>query len=141
MYTINASTKKIRKIKEFLKATNREYREAKLSDYLLMRDNPKKTLPPGLLAGVTVLQSKDWFKMIKEYGELSDFLESMKKKPLQPGQAVLITGGEYKDLKLKGIVKSVGNRVCGVETTIWGKLVMIHVGFDEMEAIKQESVC
>ena len=133
---MNASSRRIKKIETHLKTRDIECEEAKTEEYLILRDNPKDVIPEFLMSGIKIIElgTKDAIKFMKNYGSLTAML-SRKAEPPEVGQFVRITGGDYKDLRLKGIVKSVGNKTCGVETMVWGNLVKVNVGFNDIEIV------
>jgi len=137
MYVINTSRRKIKKIIEYLKRREIEFEETKMDDYILVREDPKSMVPSFLLSGAKVMEIslKESFRIYKDYGVLGEFLEYMKPKPPEVGQLVRIVGGQYKDLNLKGIVREVGKSTCGVETMVWGNLVKLKVGYQDVKVI------
>ncbi len=139
MYIINSNAKKIKKIKEFLQIKKIEYRDAKTNEYLLIQDNPIDIFPPTLLHGIKILETKDWFRFVKEYGNLGEFLYK-KEKPPEKGQRVRIISGQYGEMKLEGIIVSVGNNNCSVEVALWGKIVKISVGFEDILVLKEDDI-
>jgi len=108
-----------------------------MDDYILVREDPKSMMPSFLLSGAKVMEIslKESFRIYKDYGVLGEFLEYMKPKPPEAGQLVRIGGGQYKDLNLKGIVREVGKSTCSVETMVWGNLVKLKVGYQDVKVI------
>jgi len=147
MYLLSAkSQKKIREIKKFLLSKFNpeegeiEIRDAKLPEYLFSSINPQEcNPPPGLLTGVRIDVMKEgerYYKFYKIYGELAHLFAPPPKPEV--GNVVSITGGEYKSMNLKGIVREVRKKTCVVETVVLGRLVKMVVNLNDVKVIKNK---
>jgi len=140
MFAIHGPQFKISRVKKFLSERHAEFRETKIKNYLFIRSNPKDILNKDLLQGITILEIEDvkeWIKFVKEYGLVYD--DIFQKKIPKAGDKVLITSGEYKNLNLRGIVKSVGKRKCEIETTVFGSMVRISADIDGVEVLPEDT--
>lgn len=138
MYLLFGSSRKLKKIKQFLLRKEILVKDTKLDDYLMTGEDPRGLVPESFLTGIkiTELTAKDgYFRFFKEYGELA-YLFAPPPKP-EVGDTVIITDERYKDMQLRGIVKEVGKKTCAVETAVWGKLVKITVDFGGVKILKE----
>jgi len=119
--------------------TGIEFRETKMKDYILTREDPKKIIPRHLLPSLWIKETDDYIRFLKEYGELTEYLKKFEKKLPKEGDIVRIIGGKFGSMGLEGTVKSVGKRVCEVETTVFGNMIKISVPISDVEVLEKES--
>ena len=139
MYLLFGNSRKLKKIKEIFLKKDLLVKDTKFNDYLMTMQDPKTIIPPLYLSGIkiTELTAKDgYFRFFKEYGELAYLFEPPPKPKV--GDTVMVVGGKYKGMELKGIVKEVGNNTCAIETAVLGRLIKITVDFDDVKLLKSE---